>query len=46
MKKNIEIKDEKELNKCNCSEDCDCGCQEGEECTCHECDCDDCDCED
>lgn len=45
MKKNIEIKDEKELNKCNCSEDCDCGCQEGEECTCHECDCDDCHCD-
>ena len=45
MKKNIEIKDEKELNKCNCSEDCDCGCQEGEECTCHECDCDNCHCD-
>lgn len=47
MKKNIEIKDEKELNKCNCSEDCDCGCQEGKECTCHECHCDDdCNCGD
>ena len=47
MKKNIEIKDEKELNKCNCSEDCECGCQEGKECTCHECHCgDDCHCDD
>ena len=47
MKKNIDIKDEKELNKCNCSEDCDCGCQEGKECTCHECHCDnDCNCGD
>lgn len=42
MKKNK--KDEKELNKCNCTEDCDCGCQEGKECTC-ECNCsEDCDC--
>ena len=41
MKKNIEIKDEKELNKCDCSKDCDCGCQEGKECTCeHDCHCD------
>ena len=47
MKKNIDIKDEKELNKCNCSDDCDCGCQEGKECTCHECHCDnDCNCGD
>ena len=36
MKKKIEIKDE----KCNCGEECDCGCQEGKECTCeHECKC-------
>ena len=42
MKKNK--KDEKELNKCNCTEDCTCGCQEGKECTC-ECNCsEDCDC--
>ena len=25
--------------KCNCDEHCDCGCQDGKECTCHECDC-------
>ena len=37
MKKNIEIED---VNSCNCSEDCTCGCQEGKECTCeHECNC-------
>ena len=30
MKKNN--KEEKELNKCNCTEECDCGCQEGKEC--------------
>ena len=43
MKKNN--KEEKELNKCNCTEECDCGCQEGKECTCHDCHCDDdCDC--
>ena len=39
MKKNN--KDEKELNKCNCTEECDCGCQEGKECTCDGCHCDD-----
>lgn len=50
MKKNN--KDEKELNKCNCTEECDCGCQEGKECTCdgchcdEECHCDDCHCDD
>lgn len=38
-------KKEEELKKCNCTEDCDCGCQDGKECTCdgtceHEhCDC-------
>ena len=43
MKKNN--KEEKELNKCNCTEECDCGCQEGKECTCHDCHCgDDCHC--
>ena len=27
--------------KCNCSPDCTCGCQEGKECTCEgECTCD------
>ena len=37
MKKNIEIED---VNSCNCSEDCTCGCQEGMECTCeHDCEC-------
>lgn len=39
---------EKEEKKvCNCSEDCDCGCQEGKECTCEsECCCgDDCHCD-
>ena len=37
MKKNIEIED---VNSCNCSEDCTCGCQEGKECTCeHDCKC-------
>lgn len=32
---------EEEVKKCNCTEDCDCGCQDGKECTCeHEhCDC-------
>ena len=52
MKKNKN--EEKELNKCNCTEDCTCGCQEGKECTCnnHGCECgdechcgNDCDCE-
>ena len=36
-----------EEEKCNCSPDCTCGCQEGEECTCHdeECTCgDNCEC--
>ena len=45
MKKNIEIED---VNSCNCSEDCTCGCQEGKECTCgHECkcNCEECDCD-
>ena len=37
MKKNIEIED---VNNCNCSQDCTCGCQEGKECTCdYECNC-------
>ena len=45
MKKNN--KDEKELNKCNCTEECDCGCQEGKECTCDGCHCDEeCHCDD
>ncbi len=32
---------EEVVKKCNCTEDCDCGCQDGKECTCeHEhCDC-------
>ena len=25
--------------KCNCTETCDCGCQEGKDCTCHDCGC-------
>ena len=25
-----------EEKKCNCSEDCTCGCQDGKECTCDE----------
>lgn len=25
--------------KCNCAPECDCGCQEGKECTCENCDC-------
>ncbi len=40
---------------CNCSEDCNCGCQDGKECKCDEncacgcqskkeCDCEDCSC--
>ena len=28
-----------EEKKCNCTETCDCGCNEGKECTCHECGC-------
>ena len=28
-----------EEKKCNCTETCDCGCQEGKECTCHNCGC-------
>lgn len=47
-------KEENKKTKCNCDEDCTCGCQEGKECTCedehcncgchdHECD-DTCDC--
>ena len=44
-----------EEKKCNCSDSCDCGCQDGKECTCgdncecekHECKCDDeCKCKD
>ena len=44
-----------EKEKCNCTETCDCGCQEGKECTCHDCGClegeectcgDSCDCHD
>ena len=33
-------------NKCNCTPECECGCQEGKECTCNEeCKCDDkCEC--
>lgn len=38
-----------EKKKCNCVETCDCGCQEGKECTCEheecECNCEDCSCE-
>lgn len=37
---------EKELKKkCNCDENCDCGCNEGKECTCEKCDCEECTCE-
>ena len=28
-----------EENKCKCNETCDCGCQEGKECTCEDCNC-------
>ena len=28
-----------EKEKCNCTEACDCGCQEGKECTCEDCNC-------
>lgn len=41
-----------EEKKCNCSETCECGCQDGEECTCdgscntEECECVDCECSD
>ena len=37
---------EKELEKtCNCSDSCDCGCNEGKECTCESnCTCEDCKC--
>ena len=32
---------------CTCGEDCDCGCQDGEECTCDgNCNCEECDCGD
>jgi len=43
-----------EEKKCNCTETCECGCQDGKECTCHDCGClegkectcdDDCNCE-
>ena len=41
-----------EIEKCTCSEDCTCGCQEGQECTCNgeckeesECNCNDENCE-
>lgn len=39
-------KDKKKDIKCNCSPECDCGCQDGKECTCgDECSCnDDCQC--
>lgn len=37
---------EEELKKkCNCDENCDCGCNEGKECTCEECACENCGCE-
>lgn len=39
-----------EKEKCNCTPDCTCGCQDGEECTCEgECTCDEnctCGCQD
>lgn len=40
MKKKVNKKNE-DINKCNCSSDCECGCMEGKECTCHdeECNC-------
>lgn len=28
-----------EEKKCNCTEQCTCGCQDGKECTCHDCGC-------
>ena len=28
-----------EEKKCNCTEECTCGCQDGKECTCHDCGC-------
>jgi len=28
-----------EEKNCNCTEECTCGCQEGQECTCHDCGC-------
>ena len=28
-----------EKEKCNCTETCDCGCQDGKECTCNDCGC-------
>ncbi len=31
---------------CSCDETCDCGCNEGLECSCEECSCEDCSCED
>ena len=43
-----------EKEKCNCTETCDCGCQDGKECTCNDCGClegeectcgDNCDCD-
>lgn len=41
-------KKDEELKKCNCDEDCDCGCQDGEECTCGDtCNCgEECHCHD
>ena len=35
-----------EEKKCNCSPECNCGCNEGQECTCHECECEECTCQD
>ncbi len=38
-----------EEKKCNCTETCECGCQDGKECTCHDCGCiegSECTCED
>ena len=40
---------EEEKKKCNCGENCTCGCQYGKECTCdcecgENCDCEECDC--
>ena len=38
---------EEQKKKCNCNEDCECGCQNGKECTCDDCNCDEkCDCGD
>ena len=31
-----------EEKKCNCTEECTCGCQDGKECTCHDCGCVEC----